>query len=475
MNLLDELFFALNLRQGAYATYDRYYRGQQAMGFISAESQRAIGNRLAHLVVNVPRILVNSLAERCRIIGFDPDASIWDDFIANDLDQQAGIVHRTALLYGQSFVIVWADADGNPTVSVESPLNVQVLTDPATREITAGIKRWSDRAKGETHAMVYLPDRIEHWRADTARADASGAFALIETLPNPLGVVPVVRFLNTDLVNDAGHWNTDFWGYGHSEIQGVMGLTDALCKVSSDALIASEYLAKPRRWATGVELVEIPKMDENNQPVLDGNGEQVMETINPFPDTDRFMLAADPESKFGQLSGSSLDGYQNLADLTLGLISAVSSLPPHYLGITHANPTSADALRASEAGLTSKAADKQSAFGRSWETVGKLMKAVRTGQAVADIKCRVVWCDPSTRSEAQAADAVVKLYQAGLLSKSGSLRRLGYSEDEIAAEATARASEEQNETPMGQFYGNQIRTGIAEADAQMASNKAQGY
>ncbi len=203
MNLLDELFFALNLRQGAYAKYDRYYRGQQAMGFISAESQRAIGNRLAHLVVNVPRILVNSLAERCRILGFDPDASVWDDFIANDLDQQAGIVHRTALLYGQSFVIVWADADGNPTVSVESPLNVQVLTDPATREITAGIKRWSDRLKGETHAMVYLPDRIEHWRAQTTRADSSGAFTLIETLPNPLGVVPVVRFLNR-LFTDEG-------------------------------------------------------------------------------------------------------------------------------------------------------------------------------------------------------------------------------------------------------------------------------
>ena len=315
MNLLDELFFALNLRQAAYAKCDRYYRGEQSMGFISPESERAIGNRLAHLVVNVPRILVNSLAERCRIIGFNPDASIWDDFIANDLDQQAGIVHRTALLYGQSFVIVWADADGNPTVSVESPLNVQVLTDPATREITAAVKRWSDRLKGETHTMVYLPDRIEHWRAQTARADTSGAFALVETLPNPLGVVPVVRFLNTDLVNDAGHWNTDFWGYGHSEIQGVMGLTDALCKVSSDALIASEYLAKPRRWATGVELVEVPKFDENGQPVLDGNGEQVMETINPFPDTDRFMVSSDENTKFGQLAvlTVSLDGYHGVA------------------------------------------------------------------------------------------------------------------------------------------------------------------
>lgn len=77
MNLLDELFYQLNLRQVTYATYDRYYRGQQAMSFISPESQKAIGNRLAHLVVNIPRVLVNSLAERCRILGFTPDSTIW--------------------------------------------------------------------------------------------------------------------------------------------------------------------------------------------------------------------------------------------------------------------------------------------------------------------------------------------------------------------------------------------------------------
>ncbi|MDX1879627.1 phage portal protein [Mycolicibacterium sp. 141076] len=457
MNLLDELFYQLNLRQVTYATYDRYYRGQQAMSFISPESQKAIGNRLAHLVVNIPRVLVNSLAERCRILGFTPDSTIWDDFIANDLDQQAGIVHRTALLYGQSFVIVWADADGKPTVSVESPLNVEVLTDPATRAITAAVKRWSDRINGETHAMVYLPDRIEHWRAKTVRADSPGAFVLIETLPNALGVVPVVRFLNTDLVNDAGQWNTDFCGHGHSEIDGVMGLTDALCKVSSDMLIASEFLAKPRRWATGVEPKEIPRLDNDGNPVFE-NGEPVLDAVSPFPENDRFLLAEAENAKFGQLSGSALDGYQNAADLILSEIAAVSSLPPHYLGIMHDNPSSADALRASEAGLTSKAADKQSAFGRSWELVGKLMKAVRTGQRVTDIPCRVVWCDPGTRSEAQMSDAVTKLVQAGILSKSGALRRMGYTENEISAEAEARASEQLNETPMGQFYGRQIES-----------------
>ncbi len=46
----------------------------------------------------------------------------------------------------------------------------------------------------------------------------------------------------------------------------------------------------------------------------------------------------------------------------------------------------------------------------------------------------MTWCDPATRSESQAADAVVKLVQAGILSKSGALRRLGYTQSDIEQE-----------------------------------------
>ena len=45
---------------------------------------------------------------------------------------------------------------------------------------------------------------------------------------------------------------------------------------------------------------------------------------------------------------------------------------------------------------------------------------------------RVLWSDAATRSVAQEADAVVKLYQSGLLPTSYALSKLGYSDDEIA-------------------------------------------
>ena len=60
------------------------------------------------------------------------------------------------------------------------------------------------------------------------------------------------------------------------------------------------------------------------------------------------------------------------------------------------------------------------------------MIAVRDGRDPNMIDgIRVHWADAATRSVAQEADAVVKLYQAGLLPASYALTKLGYSDDEI--------------------------------------------
>lgn len=66
------------------------------------------------------------------------------------------------------------------------------------------------------------------------------------------------------------------------------------------------------------------------------------------------------------------------------------------------------------------------------------MIAVRDGRdpnLIDDI--RVHWAAAATRSVAQEADAVVKLFQAGLLPRDYALGKLGYSDDEIAKIGTA--------------------------------------
>ncbi|TMS50969.1 phage portal protein [Mycobacterium sp. DBP42] len=404
-----------------YGELERYYSGTQPLAFLSPESKAALGTRFGRMATNIPRVAVTSLAERLRVTGFS-GADVWPDWLRNDMDQESVVAHREALLLGASYVIVWADAFGRPKVTVESAKQMACLRDPSTRTLTAAIKRWETATT--TEAVVYGPQVITRYRANHTGATTAG-FKVVDEIANPLGVVPVVRLLNSDRILDEGV----------SEIEDLKPLVDALNKILADLMVASEYTGRPRRWATGVELEEVPVLDETGAET----GET--ESVNPYPEGTRMMIAEGEVAKFGQLDAANMGGYSNAVDILLTQISAVSGLPAHYLGISHDNPASADALRASEASLTARAEARQAQFGRSWEDVARLVVAVRDGADPLRVDCRVQWADAATRSVAQEADAVTKLFAANLLPASYALKRLGYSDDEVAAIRAARRAE----------------------------------
>ncbi len=425
----DELLTALLQRlsepSARYADLDRYYTGTQPLAYLSPEAKTALGNRFGVMASNIPRLAVTALAERLRITGFSGDAALWADWVRNDLDQTSGVAHREALLLGDSFVIVWADPFGRPRVTVESAKQVGVLTDPGSRQIVAALKRWEDTTRKTTEAVLYLPDRIVRLRANQAGAVTAQGLATVEELANPLGVVPVVNLRNSDRI---------LGEHGSSEIDDLRPLVDALNKSLADMMVTSEYVGRPRRWATGIELTE--------EPVLDDEGNDTGDTVevNPIPEGARAMISEAADAKFGQLAAADLGGYEASVRVLLGQIMAVSTLPAHYVGVFTDNPASADALRAAEASLTARAEARQQTFGRAWEQVAKLMIAVRDGRDPSMIDdIRVLWADAATRSVAQEADAVVKLYAAGLLPASYALGKLGYSDDEVAEIRAARA------------------------------------
>lgn len=399
-DLLTNLLQALDSPAARHHRLNRYYAGESPLAFLSPEAKKALGNRLHTLPVNIPRLVVDSLAERLRVTGFE-GVDVWPDWLANDLDQTSALCHRETLILGTGYVIVWAGPDGRPTVTVESAEQVTTVHDPATRRVTAALKRWeTDKT---TEVVLYEPEVITRYRANSKGAAAG--FVIVEQIDNPLGVVPVVRFRNS----------TRVLGQGESEMSDVLGLTDAVQKLTTDMLVGSEFAARPRRWATGLEIDE----DDDGNPV------------NPIGESDRLMVNESADGKFGQLPGSDLAGYTEALGTLFRQISAVTGLPEHMLGIGGDNPTSADSIRASEAALTAKAEARQAVFGRQWEQVARLVVAVRDGADVAEVQPRILWADPATRSVAQEADAIVKLFGAGLLPASTALRRLGYSEDEI--------------------------------------------
>jgi len=415
MTTLPDLLQTLEERQHVYATADRYYTGTQPLAFLSPEALDALGSRFTRMASNIPRLSVTSLAERLRVTGLHrdgvPDLDLWSTWVRNDLDQLAPVAHREALAIGAAYVIVWADPTGLPRVTVESARQVVTVTDPGSRMTTAAVKRWE--TDETTEVVVYEPDRIVRYRAN--QLGATSGFKVVDTIDNPLGQVPVVAMLNSDRLLDVGV----------SEMADLIPLVDALNKTLSDMMVASEYFARPRRWATGIELVDGDDGEEEN----------------PFPESHRMMISEAPESKFGSLPAADLAAYKEAVDVVLGQIMAVSALPAHYVGITTSNPASADAIRSAEASLTARAAARQATFGRSWEHVGRLMAAVADGVDPDGVDVSVAWADPATRSVAQEADAVVKLHAAGILPTTFALARLGYSDAEIEQVRIARRTD----------------------------------
>jgi hypothetical protein len=392
--------------------YDRCYEGTQPLAWLSPEAVIQLKGRLSALTINYCRLAIDSLAERLSISGYtvdgEPAPQIWQAWDDSGMPDAHSMAHIEALTLGRSFAIVWADAFGSPVISVESAREVAAISHPLTREVTSAIKRWRD-PEGTPHAVLFSPVDVSEFVGPFVPEGGelpTEGWKQISNTPHGLGVVPVVQFLNRGRILE-----TD----GVSEIESIADLIDAISKLLSDLMVASEVSALPKRWITGLQIQE----DEDGNP------------IDPFAGSDaKKMLHAEPvEARFGQFSNAQLDNYINAINLLIRQIAAIAALPDHYVGLGSAAPSSADAIRASEASLTARAEARQRTFGPSWARVGALVQAILAGGPVRR-GVEVSWRDAGTRSLAQASDSAVKLWSAGLIGRRHALKLLGYGAEE---------------------------------------------
>lgn len=425
--IINRLGAKLDEARPGYDRLDLYYRGcQPGNQWMAPEIRANLGDRLRPLVLNWPRLVADALEERLDVDGFrlsrdqPADRDLWRIWQANGLDERSQLAHLDALVYGLSYVLVWASPDARtPRITVESCRQLTVERDVMTGAVTAALKRWT--ADGYGHAVVYGPDVITRWRTEqyvvtgsTTYDVPTGGYTQVESIDNPLGVVPVVALVNRPRMLTPN---------GESEMTDVLGLTDAVSKIATDMLVTSEFAAAPRRWMTGVDL-------GGTQTEADATDAQVQQFYAQAPASKLWVVASD-SAKFGQFPEATLSGFVAAIDTLTQQAAAVSGLPPAYLGIHGSEVASADAIRSSEATLVSKARRRMRAFGGAWEDVMRLAVLVRDGvQRPGMESLETVWRDPETRTVAQAADAAVKKLSVGV-SREQILEDLGYSPVQI--------------------------------------------
>lgn len=412
--LLGQLGTRLDLARPTLDRLDRYYAGTQPLAFLAPEVAAAVGDRLRPLVVNWPRVVVGALEERLDVEGFRfgtagaADDGLWALWQQNALDELSQQAHEEALVHGRAYLLVWAGPDGSPRITIESARQVYVAHSPGSRQRLAAVKRWHEDGHGQ--AVVFTPDTVTRFRTSTAvPVDAFGpaypemsatfdlpasGWTVVETLNNPLGVVPVVP-----LVNRARLLAPD----GESELADLLPLADAVNKLCTDLMVTAEHYASPRRWVTGIEL----PTDDDGDVIED----EAMSSV-----AGRTWMLEDAAAKVGQFPEADLSAFTAAVGMFTRQLAALASLPPHYTdaGGT-ANPTSADAIRSAEASLVQKARRRQRAFGGAWEEALRLAVLVRDGRPDPRLsRLETVWRNPETPTIAAQADAALKMSQLGI-------------------------------------------------------------
>jgi hypothetical protein len=216
---------------------------------------------------------------------------------------------------------------------------------------------------------------------------------------NPLGVVPVVELRNQTLLDDSPI----------SDIQGVMAMQDSINLVWAYLLNALDSASLPQRVVTGADVPQVPILDSNGQQI--GTRPVELDKLHG----EAILWLPDDAAKIAEWSVAQLDAFGSVIERGVEHIAAQTRTPPHYLVAKMVN-TAAESLTIAEAGLVSKTRERIRYVNPAIREVNRLVAlcqgaddrrigAIASGQNL--------WGDVQYRSEAQMADAMLKMKQVG--------------------------------------------------------------
>lgn len=378
----------------------------------------AVPEPMRHLqaAIGWPRMYLDSIEERLDIEGFRLGDSqeyvdqLTDWWQANDLDEESGLAHLDALIYGRSYITIAAPGEGDdqdfPLIRVESPLNMFHETDPRTRKVTRALRMYSNPDNpAQKWATLFLPDETVYLKNN------DGVWKVEDRTVHNLGTVPVVPLLNRERLSDRD---------GRSEIiPELRSFTDTASRIMMNMGAAAELMAVPQRVLFGVEPEQLAP---NGSPA---------EVLNSYMAN---ILAVENEAgKAHQFQAAELMNFVNVLEELSKHVAAYTGLPPQYLSFSSENPASAEAIRSAESRLVKKCERKARLFGGSWEQVMRLALQIMGQEVPVEMRrLEIIWRDPATPTFAAKADAVMKMYAngQGVVPKEQARIDMGYTKEQ---------------------------------------------
>jgi hypothetical protein len=399
----DQLFPGWEQEREHLDRIDRWYRWEQDPLKLPLRSTLEL-KQLAELA-RVPwlNLVVTATAQAMYVDGYrselDPSGPSddadgvaamsppWRSWLANGMDRRQTAVHRAMLAYGYAFVTVLPGEDpmtgrSQSVIRGVSPRKAFALwDDPAEDDWPQYLMRLVER-KGDRYVVRVLDDTAVH----TLQVEDTGSKVTYLGTPeiHEAGVCPVVRFAN----------QLDLDGRTPGEIEPHIPIAGRINKTAYDRMLTQHFNSWKVRTIAG--LSEPDDEESANRKKL-----QLRQ--------DDMLIADDPDTKFGSLDETPLDGFIAGHRADVETLAAVSQTPTHELTGQMAN-LSAEALAAARASLNQKVTERQKSAGASHAQSLRLAAALEGHEEWAqDLTSRVTWQDMEIRSMSQAADALGKM------------------------------------------------------------------
>lgn len=364
----------LTKREG-YQKAEAYYEGVNGEVFANQRWFKVFRYEGSDFRFNFSKTVVDSVLNRLeikQILAGTEQAMNYIDEIWNQTDLKLDIneIHRNALVFGDSYAIVWPDENGTLAIDYNSPMSTTIIysqDNPRQKEFAAKIWQVLDGNTKLIKLNMYYPDRIEKYMGygdiDTITNNVN--LSLMETIPNPWGEIPVFHFRTHK-------------PFGRPEHADAYGPQDAINKLISTHMFTVDYQGAPQRYALSSggnsnefdDFSEDDTARENIGALQNGPGElwylQGVSSVGQFP-------AADP----GIFTAPVMEYVNAMASIT--------STPNHYF-LKGSNIPSGQALRVAEAPLFKKVQNRQLAFGSTWRDLFKFMFKIENIPADVEVK-----------------------------------------------------------------------------------------
>lgn len=383
---MSKLKNVLSIKQARVRLRYQYYDMKKFAYLFNRELPRAF--QMEKSVLGWCAKSVDAIADRTVLRGFENDVfDIWGIFQQNNVDILADSAILAALIGSCAFVVIIPDGNtGFPMLRVIDAYNATGVIDPVTRMLTEGYAVLERDSNEQPILEAYfVPGETWFYPKDKEPYSIKhpGDYAML---------VPVIY--RPDATR----------AFGHSRIsRASMSLVESAMRTLQRSEISAEFYSYPQRYVLG--------MDENAEQIDKWRATMsTMLRIDKDEDGDRPVV--------GSFQTGSMTPYSEQLKTLAGMFAGESGLTLDDLGVPTANPSSAEAIKASHEALRLTTRKAQRVFGSCLLNVGFLAASMRdnfTYQRRQLYETKALW-EPIFELDASqigaVGDAVTKIQQA---------------------------------------------------------------